>query len=214
MILPGYPTGLLSKKADFPVVRDKVASAVDDSVTLPTYFAGDMLLVLAANRSFGVPTPISAPSGWNTLFNGTRDYHTFVGFWRISDGGEGAALSLTGSNVALAYAIDKHGGVIETSSVVVGRSTTVDPPACTPSFGQQKTLWLPVAARSYWNGPVGGSLTIPTNYSDLLRQVHSSNWVEVFSCQRSLEVISENPSAYTVTGNRSFSVYTLAIRGS
>src|SRR5690606_17419923 len=110
MILPGYPTGLLSKKADFPVVRDKVASAVDDSVTLPTYSAGDMLLVLATNLSFGIPTPINAPSGWNTLFNGTWDYHTFVGFWRISDGGEGAALSLTGSDVALAYAIDKHGG--------------------------------------------------------------------------------------------------------
>ena len=101
-----------------PLFRDgehigTASSSANPTVTLPTYQAGDLVLIGAADD--GGTGPWSAPAGWDPVDASRTDQGFIMRHWyRVMDGSEGATVQLTNpsaaSKVWAAVSLDPNGG--------------------------------------------------------------------------------------------------------
>lgn len=188
--------------------------------------AGDLLLVLFANRGASGTGTAPPPNGWTTLWSATSGATNpvrFSGFAKQATGSEAGTVDFTTSiaNQAAAqvYRIpaatwrgDLSDGV-EASTTVSATGTSLNPPALTPpQWGARKHLWLACAAHAREHALTAS----PADYtpSPALR---TSSSVTIGNCtalsaRRPLEAAAEDPGSFTIAASADGVTVTLAIR--
>jgi hypothetical protein len=213
----GFPEAPIP--SSYPVIENTAtyqtnSEITNHSVTLPTGItSGDLLLMVF--RAGGTQTA-TTPSGWSLLDSRSSHGVTYV-WYRTADGSEGSTVTVTtGGNIrasAITYRISNWEG-IPTSSFT--NSNTNDPPSISPIWGaSNSSLFIAALTNRRSDSNVTAA---PTNYSGLLTISQSSdsnhNRSRVSTAHRFLTAASEDPDAFTTTGNinEPHSV-TIAIRG-
>jgi hypothetical protein len=182
-------------------------------VSMPSFAAGDVLLVLIAGFSSN-PT-FQTPSGYTqrAAFTGSLFAGKWSVFSKVASGSEGGTLTLsyTGSNTNDSQAVSilsigKANGDVSVGSMVEALSSnTIDPPSVSPGWAEP-TLWLPVG----FSGPAGlPYLSGPSGYDPVSDLTNAS--FGVFA--RTRKSASENPGIITRTGSQDFRATTIAVRG-
>lgn len=181
--------------------------------------AGDLLLMLVASDGRANQT---TPSGWTALFLNQRSGTavTFSAYTKIASGTEGGttvnvATSAIEQAAAQVYRVTGWYGTLSgvvSSSSATGISTGPDPGSLTPSWGAANTLWI--AAHAADHDATRTTTAYPANYTG--GQHTQSNTgpsaVHVASAQRTLNAVSENPGAFTMSASDNWIARTIAIR--
>lgn len=195
----------------FPTVEgtagklQSVTSTASQAVPYPTGVAGgiqanDILLVVGGIDEAAAGTTVSNWNGFTQLF--WTDITTNVGAggaaWIRASGGETGTITFTTSAAERAdfimYCIR---GAHTTTAPAVGTtatasSTNPDPPALTPSWGAEDTLWWAVTVVD-----ITVPSAAPTNYTNL-DTATSTSGVTVATARRELNAASENPGVFTM----------------
>lgn len=145
----------------------------------------------------------NTPAGYTLIHNAD-----FCDWWcneisvfaKFSDGSDGADVTITTSGspsgndwtTAVAYRIGDAHALPEAASSA-DRSIYPDPPNLSPSFGSQNTVWLAAS----FNGANPDVLEVPVDYSNLLSARNPDDF-SLYSMERALETVTEDPSRYTV----------------
>lgn len=181
------------------------ASADDTSatfaVTLPTYSAGDLLVILvamqaSANRTF------TTPAGWTELFNlpqTSGSLRRFACYSRRADGSEGSSVTITASAagrfVGQSYAVAGALGMPQFEVGAQVGSTTFDPPLLTPLWGAAKNLWFASAAHQ----DAETLVSFPAGYDDGQQTIAQSTYVRLSTALKTATAASDNPGAFTLS---------------
>lgn len=181
--------------AAFPTVvssnSNTTASSTTHTLNLPaSLVSGNLILIFfgaAANRSLS-----SGPSGFTQLYFSAAGSDSNIGCWyKVSDGTEGSSTSLTlglaSAGAATTYQISGYSGNPQSATV---NTNGLDPNSLTPSGGSKKYLWIA-------HGVASTNISaLPTNYGNALG---SGNICA--TGRRELEASSEDPGAFSGTGN-------------
>jgi len=215
--------------AAFPVVESTATSLNDGNsatnvtshvVTMPAgVAAGNLILVLFVADT--TPT-ITWPANWNQIVFVQPTGFTGEARYKISDGTEGASITVTTSvaeqSAHITYRISGHNsGTAPTGTITTAAATSVNPnpPAHNPAtWDSEDTLWL--AGFFSDNGSAADAITAaPTNYaSELMEQSGQATTagVGVGSAQRDLAAASDDPDPFTISASRAWRAFTIAVR--
>ena len=204
---------------NFAVVEGKqesTSSGTDPSFTFPSSIAsGELLLaIIAADRGrFNVTFDSNAfeDVGWTTLgFDDSEadDEVSLALGYKTATGSESGSLSFTGvgdgSGInwsGIIYRISGAALTPEASLSTKSGGATYRPPALTPSWGLDDTLWIACAARSR----TATFSSYPTDYSQGVEQSTGtgSNHVILMSAQRGERTATEQTASNfaLVSGN-------------
>lgn len=202
----------------FPVVETTnnsttAVASTSHVISLPAGLASGNLLIIcwSGHSAAGAPT---TPTGWTELFN-SAPFGTFAIYYRVSDGGEGASVTLTSASSGVSchasYRISGYAGTPEVSSAATGTSTNGDPGTLTPSWGTDDVLWLAAM------GGIGASSptvsVAPTGYSALIANATEGgiNDVLLGTAQKTANASSENPGTFT-SGSTTWAAATIGVR--
>lgn len=203
----------------FPTVANQsvnafLVDATNHNVGMPaTVNAGELLLCLFCNDGSAT---VTTPSGWTqrwSLNNGSNV--RLSAYYRIADGSEGGTqvnfvTSAAETAVARVYRITNwHGTSAPEAATATGSTSTPDPPAVTPSWGAQDTLWIACHGRS-------STVTLssyPTDYSNGTNDSSGSGTThaQLAVARRELAAASENPVAFTLSGSAAWVAATVAV---
>jgi hypothetical protein len=189
-----------------------------------TVAAGDLLLVLFTNDDSAT---VTTPSGWTALFSQVEANNRVraSAYAKVAGGTEGGTtVDFQTSNIEQAaaqvyriLAADWCGSSVN-DGVAVGAGSQAtsqypDPPAVTPAWGADNTLWITYIGYS--------STASVSNYSanygnGTWTQSSTGNTAsaEVASARRELNASSEDPGTYTLSANSASAGNTIAIRPS
>jgi len=193
-----------------PTTTAPTTAATSQTVSLPTLISGDMCLIAAGNNT---PLTFTWPAGWTKFGEQTALAGALSLAYRICDGTEGASITvgLSASDTP-AFIAHRITGAHQTTApeVTVGASISTgapNPPALTPSWAIEPTLWLAVTS----NG--GGLATVwPTNYTHHQTQVSAFGNGVLITCSRQAAIPGDDPSAFTCGGASNKCPATIAIR--
>ena len=148
--------------------------------------AGDVLVAIVSHgNQFGGPAPaptINPPAGWTlvTAMDNNSDTGSYV-YYRIAQSGDPTAYTFSQST-----ADEEYGTILEfsganTSAPITQYAEAYDTPAArvTPTLTAQQAGQLPIAAISFQNAPVTGSLTSAANWQEILAVGNSASSSEV-----------------------------------
>jgi hypothetical protein len=199
MILPGIGAIFAGYNGTIPVLRGTAqvstqASGTSFAPTMPTHFAGDVLLVFV---SYAGHTNVSAGGSWAEEAQAVRNPSTpDVGIALFSLTATGSAHTITVSNgnndviIAHAYAVRNSAGGVEAAS-----SATNDPPSLSPSWGSGNAIWFAAGALT-----VSGPAAPPTRFGDSVKTDGTGGATSLFTCDKSDTVGTLNPAAFTGGG--------------
>lgn len=212
--------------ATFPaIVNEAWSTTTSDNtshtVNIPTGATGDLLLLFTA---FDGNPSITWPAGYTSLQADTSDGDSAATTsvrYRVTDGGEGASISLTSSAsermTAVVLRITNFTGTPEAGTAVVTAvgtpSATPDPPSLTPSWGSADVLWVT------WTGVDSGASTqnvASTIRSELMSHNRSGNAAtDVLSILTAIQATasSRNPAAFNLVGSDQWISNTFAVQG-
>jgi len=215
------PTTLNDAVCTFPMykaqARTETVSGTTHTATLPSYAAGDGVLLLVATSDVEVLTP---PSGWGVVFQrSSTDLTTnltIAAYWRVMGGTEGATVDVTSATAATltfqAFSftqVDPYTGPDSATNVTTGAND--NPPSLTHDWPDQKTMWVmldfgPDNTHTITNVPLvyrnWGLFGFPTGGANQY----------VMAGLRQLEAATDDPNAFTGAITSSATA-TIAIRG-
>lgn len=206
-----------------PVITDTstytTTSTAPFNMPLPTYAAGDLVVIIGLRNNAGTWT---TPSGWNLLITagpqsgGSARQATF---WRIMDGSEGSSVSMTSSTTTS----QRHACIAMT---IQGFDATLNPPiqAATANTGNSNSPDPPSLAMSGLTGSpeilyfydifnVGaGYTTEPTDYSSVVSASMSLGCVHLL-VDRDTGTTSqtEDPGSHTMTASQGWVTVTYGV---
>lgn len=172
------------------------------TVSLPaSLVSGDLLMLLGFTSSSSVTW--TTPAGWTASSTGAIN-GTYVIFYKVSNGSEGASLTLTSSistrmqSYVAQISGFKSGSSPSISSVATGTSLAPQSPSLSPSWGLANTLWFSVV---YTSRQV-------TSWPLTDNNVFQS---EVAVCTQSINTATEAPGAYAVAISGAWGAFTIGI---
>lgn len=185
------------------------SSATTHAINMPaTVSAGDMLVVLiCANNSWGSGV---LDGNW-TAFQASNG--VIYGGYKIAAGTEGGtSVAFTTTTYAdldyVVLSIYNHGSVApQITAPTSGTSSYPDPAALTPSWGAADVMWVALAQNTIANFMVS-----PDGYASLSYQNGSTPKTAV-AYKTATNTTTENPGAFTIGSARSWSAYTIGIKG-
>lgn len=209
--------------AAFPAVAatntSNVGSQTTHAVSMPSGIsAGNLLIVIAAIQSAGAT--ITNPSGW-TQFLDQEQVSATTGvrlraWYKIAAGGDTCSFSTSANRTSAhnSYRITGFQGTPE-GLAAVGQDGSPNPPSLTPSWGENKTLFL--AATAVRSGSTATISAAPSNYTDLLSNASGSATNSINtgcgSARRQVQAGSENPGTFTLSvSTQDWVAATIAIR--
>jgi hypothetical protein len=191
---------------------DPTAGSFD--VDMPdTVNAGDLLIILISTAQ------PSLPPGW------TRIATNNPVLAKVAEGNEGGTtVTLTTAfptrGVAQVFRITGwHGTLdgIEVSDEVFASSGNPNPPAITPSWGAQNTLYIAAHYTYFFPGSLPTQSAIPPGYADgeFIAVDAGEGAASIGTAMRQAAVTSEDPGAFVVSGPSIYNWYgsTIAVRG-
>lgn len=164
--------------------------------------SGDLLIV--AMQCFGTPTP-TFPAGWTQIYTVTSSTIKQFAFYKVSDGTEGASISVTlSSDDQCAYKsvrITGHDAATApegaTSTGVSSGTPTTDPPSLNPSgWDVEDTLWLAFGGTGYTTTSSIGAY--PSGYTNT-GQGGGSPGCRIGFASKENAASSENPGAFSIS---------------
>jgi len=189
-------------------------------VTMPaSVTSGNRLIATVSVRNSGTWSTI--PTGWTQLAQqlGGGSASQLTIFEKIANGTEGGTTPTWVASVATTaiWQVQQISGAhASTASEVTtssGDATSADPPALTPSWGTDDTLWIAVAGHAAVSA--AAFTAAPTNYSGFQNNGASSGGsaTSVATAYRQLNASSENPGTFTAGGsNRFWAAATIGVR--
>lgn len=205
----------------FPTVSETGydgASSTSHTISLPSWSAGDLIIIAVNARMISVPaltwTMDGSTTKWSTLWS-TVSYsngHRGEGKYRVMQAGDASSVVVSLSTaktlcatILLIPAASWHGTTAPEANVAAtsgsSPTSTFDTPAVTPSWGAADTLWLTVAA--VYNRTIN---SIPTNYTGFsLRN-------SIYAAKRTLNASSEDPGNWGASSTTYWSVGLVAVR--
>lgn len=192
------------------------------SVGMPSSVAaGDLLIVLFATD--GNPTHSAnntLAQSFTNFFTGNNGSNVKLSAWyKIADGSEGGqtATFSTSAREQSAFQVYRISGASTTvapfaAPPATGTNTAPNPAACSPPWGEDETLWLPVFAADAETAD-GAGYAYPTNYSanGIYDEANSTNGCGLGSSYRSNEAASEDVGAWTIGASEQWVATTIAI---
>lgn len=193
------------------------AASTSHDLTLPSFSAGDLIIV----NAFAVNTP-----DFTWTFDGATDKWTqlwqvdYPGYargnckYRVMQGGDGSTLTIGLSlSRKFAYSIVKVTGWHGTQAPECGTgyneySNVQNPPSVTASWGSADNLFLAFDAND--SRPITSGL--PTNYTGFDAHGAVNDVACARTAYRQYASASDDPSAFTATGNSTFVVNTVVVR--
>jgi hypothetical protein len=176
---------------------------------------GDRVIVLIEAV---VGQTITTPSGWTQIYQTTTNITNYAAY-RNCDGTEGATVNFTLSTATsgisvLAVKIKGHDAAQapEAGTNAASATTTVDPPAITPSWGSsKKSLFITAYSRS--GGP-NAITAYPSGYFNALGMYSESNGNtrNLATAIRTATVASEDPGVFTLSGSNNTNCNTIAVK--
>lgn len=216
---------LSSFAANFPVIASSNSSNSGNSlvsthnVSMPTgIVAGDLLIVLAGIQTASIT--ITDPVGWTQFLDaeqiGANTGVRLRGWYKIAAGSDTCSFS-TSANRASAhnsYRISGYQGV-PVGLTATGQNANPNPPSLSPSWGEDKTLWLSAAAVR--SGTTANISSPPASYTDLLNTVSTTISsvanIRMGSARRELQAATEDPGNFTLSvSTQDWVAATVAIR--
>lgn len=211
--------------ANFPaIVNEAWSSTTSDgtshTVNLPTGATGDLLIVFVA---FDGDVTITWPGGYTVLQADTNDGDAAITTevrYRVTDGSEGASISLTtGASEkmsAMALRFTNYTGTPEAGTAAITATglpnASPNPPSLSPSWGAADTLWL------VWIG-MDGAVNVNTG-SARRNELISTNGSggAATDIQHAFSAIhvnaaSRDPATFTITASDQWVANTFAIQG-
>src|SRR6185369_13158758 len=223
LVFPG-PVDKVYAKTSSPRVTLFTAGTAHAVAMPATVNAGDLLLVFFSNRGASAIATVTTPTGFTQLFsqvNGTgANAVRFGGYVKIAVGNEDGtsvnfATSADQQAAAQVYGIDADTWTGTLSDVVAGvastgNSTTINPPALTPSWGSDMTLWLTAAG----HGREFALTSSPPNYSNTERSNSSTATgnCTTLSARRELTAASDDPGNFVIASAFQWVAQTIAVR--
>lgn len=189
------------------------------NVNLPAGItAGDLLVIVATAANTITAGPAGFTEIFNTTISGSVGMLTLAAWYKVATGSEGATTSFTTASsvnsASSSYRITGWQGTPE-GATADGTSANGDPPNLTPTWGNNRTLWI--AGLSLRSGTTATISSAPTNYTDLI-QTNSTggtaaNQVRGASCRREKLGASEDPDPFILSvGTQNWVAGTIAIR--
>lgn len=212
------PTLSFSGTVFFPRVASvttggSVASATNHTVTLPTFSAGDLLILFDAHDGGGATSNVST-AGWTEPLSPQRAGVSY----RVMDGTEGSTVTLNlSASFAASWIIYRIlAGTFDSatapafSTFGTGATTTPDPSAVTPAWGADNNLILTSVGTnnaetfSAWPLQNGQAFAAGTG---------GGNDTALAACYDTTTAGTFNPSAFTKSGTGNSQSITVAVRG-
>lgn len=212
------PTLTFSGAEFFPRVKatatgGSASDATNHTITLPSFAAGDLIVIIDAHNGGGTTSNISTV-GWTELLTVNRHGCAY----RLMDGTEGSTVTLNCSASSgaawVVYVIDAGsfdaGQNPELSAFSAGLTTTPDPPNRTASWGADNNLWItsfctPEAVTVSGWPYTNGRLTFTNSGGSAMTGA---------TCYTTTAASAENPGAFTKSSSsQNTETLTLAIRG-
>lgn len=197
----------VSKLATITNFSKHQASAGDLDLTLPSYIAGDIVMVWMHRAA-----SITTPSGWTSLLadDNLVWYSRLV--YKVMDGTEGATLAAVEAGTAMTAAtINSNGQTLGTPEGQISETSpgvaNPDPPSVTPSGGAGTYIALlgttGPSAGEYETGTYGITVTAaPSGYTHGITQTGSN--FNSPSCALAYATVvvttSEDPGTWTIAG--------------
>lgn len=196
----------------YPTVRSQTAGAVTSSgtshaVSLPATVAKDDILVVivALQNSAAGSSTFSWPAGWTELIDTYQDSACTASVgWKIATGTEGGG-TVTVTSDKTEKCVSKAFAVAGGEAVYAGASTWAygaapNPPNLAPGIGTKDFLWLAIACQQ---GNQNVSV-YPGSYTSTGVYYPNVVWVDDATIawgRRTTTAASENPGAYTMSGD-------------
>lgn len=197
-MIAGLFNPMLAGENGFPepsgVVQTASVTTATFTANLPPSVANDLIMVLIVG---GVnQAPVAA--GWTALQTGT----TLAVLYKFAGGSEGTSVSISGNTggngvrtIAWVFkGCDTAKNPEGTTQVTGTTSTSVDPPAVTPTWGTAKTLWM-----TFLRGTVTSGTTIAWNGQYNVAPSLSGTTLIMGGVGAKKQVSSEDPPAGTLS---------------
>ena len=164
--------------------------------------SGDLLLIAMTFASTGAPPTATTPSGWTAV----TSIDNYAVFYKVSDGGEGASVTVTtskdaiGAHNAVRIKKDTFQGTPEETHAT-GSNASPNPPSETASWGSANNLWIAFGS----NFKVGDTAMtgFPSGFTDgvSINMDHDSGDSEINQGVAFLWEITDakDPGTFTVT---------------
>jgi hypothetical protein len=169
------------------------------SVSLPAgTSSGDMLVMVVRASS---PATISTPTDWSLVSSRTDTSFTYI-FSKVSDGTEGATVTVTASQPSFLTAIVyRISGWTEGVEATFAGSNVNDPPSQTASWGSKRNLFIAVLTNNRSDSSVG---TAPADYENLISVAQTPatqpSRVRVSTASRFIVSDNNDPGSFGTTG--------------
>lgn len=201
----------------FPRVQGSITgsssvAAATFTVTLPSFVAGDRLILFSSSSQGGTGMIVST-AGWTEL----ATLSGLSAIYRDMDGTEGSTISLdtlSGGNTRIAWLIyNIAAGTFDPAQAPeIDASVTAgnNPPSLTASWGSDNNLFFAANARE----DVLTSVTYP--YADGQLSATSSVAISqhsILACYSAVAAATEDPGAFTISPAATHRVGTLVVRG-
>lgn len=196
----------VSPSALGPMVKGQTnaftSASTSHSPTMPVGIASGELLLALFHVSLGASETITTPTGWTELFKlGEGAGDCFAGYYKTAAGSDTITLTVSASRESIShiYRINNANLTPESTESEAG----IDPPSITPSWGAKDNLIIAAANQKDDNLTQGG---VPTNYYHQIEYEDVANTMEVFSCQRHVNGTSEDPGAFSGSGDNAVTI--------
>jgi hypothetical protein len=190
------------------------SSVTPQTINLPPGIVNGDRVIVVIEHNFG--NTVTTPSGWTQIYQTTTNIGHYA-MYRDCNGSEGATVSVTfavGTIVsAMAFKIKGHdtSAAPEAGTMSASATTTVDPPAVTPSWGSSKqSLFIAAYAR---NGGPNAITAYPSGYfGSLMMAPENGQTRHIGTALRTATVASENPGVFTLSGSNNTNCNTIAVK--
>lgn len=185
------------------------AGTTSATVTLPSYAAGDLLMIASCDQGGNQSASIS---GFTRAFNATAVANTWV-FTKIATGSEGASVTLAQTvNTAvywIAMSFRGASSAIDVASVTVPNITSADPPSLTVDPVDNDNRWVALVGANASAGVTG----YPTGFTDFQKSGFlAGGSIEIAAASTSNSNTTQDPGAFTFGVNATGTAVTIAIR--
>lgn len=197
------------------VVTSVSAAGTSHIVDLPPADDGEILGILySSGNASGTERIPAPPDGWEMPVHNLSNGHLTAFLWKVADGSEGGSVEITSGNshVSVHVAVRITGGT--GAPVISSVNVSTDPPSLTPPWGSAQTLWMALCTARGDTGLTPQITGAPSSYSGLVAIDNGGTGNASAAAAvafRELAAASEDPGAFTVTGQVVAKAITIAI---
>jgi hypothetical protein len=216
-MLPGFMgSGFMAGGKPLPYVigsNSVTTNSTNLTVPLPTYQAGDILVVCAAKSHSSQATSFAVPSGWTTVVNEVvgNNLRRVVAFAKIATGSEGTSVVLSGNNgssmAGLSFSVRRAKAIPVTSVVSTIVGAAIDLPAV--SLPEVGGLFVPVTNIL---SPGTALVITPPPEAEFIRYTGQSAGTppcSIHACGAAADVVSADPGVLGLDVSKTCAVFTL-----